>query len=561
MVKRILSFVCAVFLTLTFISCSDLQNNSASVSFKIPLEFFADQTDNGNNENATVFTVNASIFDGQIEKWSQSTKVSSDNDGTITNLPSFTFKALPAWRNLSIKISIFENNLKIYEYTTPSGQELRLRSGPNTIDLLLNRYKASPAVWIDKTSKNESLQSIQKLMQSVSYNSTSSKEALYTTSSSEEELLYAFDTNASLYLLSKTITTSDTTTSYSYILKEYTVDSSTLLYKENEKNINLKELSGSNNVLDFYYDSDNFYFLISNKPEASTSYSIYKTIIKIDNSDETVSYTLTTTSQFYINTNWSVTGTTITISELYGIAANKNTIVLSGLKDSGSREDTTQKNALLYGEITYDSKQGEETFSISGYAHIDTELADKKTSLQKSAKAGKTDVTVPDCNIKITDMQFGDGLGNYTDRLYVLLRMGFDNNSKISNTYTPLIYSSGALIEVNTTNWQTKLYGNNAKPQSANFACQKDGKETTVSGSVYAPNDNSNFWGPCAFAALVPKKIVIADDGTSHNSINNKIKNKDSLFEFDIESASISQGQEVSIGKVTENTGCSFSVE
>lgn len=55
---------------------------------------------------------------------------------------------------------------------------------------------------------------------------------------------------------------------------------------------------------------------------------------------------------------------------------------------------------------------------------------------------------------------------------------------------------------------------------------------------------NTAFFGPEKFCAVVPKKIVIVDDGFywKAGESDGVIKNKDSIVEFDIEGSTLARG-------------------
>jgi hypothetical protein len=131
--------------------------------------------------------------------------------------------------------------------------------------------------------------------------------------------------------------------------------------------------------------------------------------------------------------------------------------------------------------------------------------------------------------LTLTDMQIGDGLGNDTDNLYVLMRQySTDCIQPSANTY----YSRGALCKIDSSNTVTS-YGFSTTSIT-------DTKNTSYTTTFYTPGEspsNVAFYGPICFAAVNPKKLVIADDGFyyTNDGDNGTLTNKDGFLVFDID--------------------------
>lgn len=138
-------------------------------------------------------------------------------------------------------------------------------------------------------------------------------------------------------------------------------------------------------------------------------------------------------------------------------------------------------------------------------------------------------------SISITDLQFGDGLGDGTENVYALVK---ETSSSIgmNSPSTDYFYSRGALVKINATEGSTNILGWTSEVKELNYTynggsytdyyCTPDGADSTA------------FFGPEKFCAVVPKKIVIVDDGfywKAGDSGDGVIKNKDSIVEFDID--------------------------
>lgn len=144
-------------------------------------------------------------------------------------------------------------------------------------------------------------------------------------------------------------------------------------------------------------------------------------------------------------------------------------------------------------------------------------------------------------SISITDLQFGDGLGYGAENVYVLVK---EASSSIGMTSSDYFYSRGALVKINVTDGSTDIFGWTSEQKELSYTsndksytdyyCTPDGADLT----------NTAFFGPEKFCAVVPKKIVIVDDGFywKAGESDGVIKNKDSIVEFDIEGSTLARG-------------------
>lgn len=147
-------------------------------------------------------------------------------------------------------------------------------------------------------------------------------------------------------------------------------------------------------------------------------------------------------------------------------------------------------------------------------------------------------------SISITDLQFGDGLGDGTENVYALVKessrgLGF-------TTHPDYFYSRGALVKINTQNSSSiEKFGWTSEQKELKYTYNN--KDYT--DYYYIPDATdlatTAFFGPEKFCAVVPKKIVIVDDGfywKAGDSGDGTIKNKDSIVEFDIAGSTLTRG-------------------
>lgn len=145
-------------------------------------------------------------------------------------------------------------------------------------------------------------------------------------------------------------------------------------------------------------------------------------------------------------------------------------------------------------------------------------------------------------SISITDLQFGDGLGYGTEHVYALVKETSDGLG--FTTHPDYFYSRGALVQINATDGST----NNifcSKSEQKELSYNYNGNHYT--DYYYIPDgaDSTAFFGPEKFCAVVPKKIVVVDDGfywKAGDTGDGKIKNKDSIVEFDIAGSTLTRG-------------------
>lgn len=146
-------------------------------------------------------------------------------------------------------------------------------------------------------------------------------------------------------------------------------------------------------------------------------------------------------------------------------------------------------------------------------------------------------------SISITDLQFGDGLGYGTENVYALVKETSSAIGLISPS-TDYFYSRGALVKINATDGSfIEKFGWTSKQKELKYTY--NGKDYTDYYCTPDGADSTAFFGPEKFCAVVPKKIVIVDDGfywKAGDSGDGTIKNKDSIVEFDIDSSTLARG-------------------
>lgn len=369
----------------------------------------------------------------------------------------------------------------------------------------------SAAVWFDginASSSSSSSSTSYALKQLADDTDTSSPESEIVTATSST--LYCFDSSCNLWTGTYSSSNSQLTT------KEYSMIETTGLFNttQTESNENY-DLSTTSTPVDMSFDiktgylyvlyknSDDEYYITAIDTEYST---IYKDSTKIDINDGAAQ-----------------------------IAAYDNTVYIAG-----------NDHKIYSGKATL-TEGADATLSIENLSAITESFASSKFLSGWSSDNDESD------SLFITDLQVGDGLGNETSTLYALVREYAETISSGTN------YSRGALVTIDTSNNNSTTTYGWANVNAVNMT-DSDG---TTNDSLYAPTSNSinenggGFYGPTHFAAVVPKKLVILDDGISYEE-KGTLKNRDSLVEFDINGKSLSRGASVSATKPTYASGFSW---
>lgn len=426
--------------------------------------------------------------------------------------PVFTFEDLSAGMSITADVFIYEN--KILRYT--KSDSIKLNSGVNTLNLELAKYVSTPNVYIENYENQYTISLKQFLSES--------EESSQIGETTQQEFVYTFDSDGNLWTA-----TQDS-------LNKYSIDTTIGLYKEKpETTISLT--SYNNEVVnDISYDiNTGFLYIVTRNSyiyalnpneytptEDNAEYKIYRT----ENEYSLPSEGFANQIAVYNNTAY------ITEKDL-----NANTKIYKATVNFSENENETYI-------LTFNT---EET-PIKDISSLDI-LANHETE-----------------SVYIADLQIGDGLGNNTTTLYALTR---EYTSFIGNTYeenSPVlfpetVYSRGALVAIDLSDVTSSSPTYGWSTTTKNLSIQGP-NEDFYPGFLCAPSnssDNVEFYGPTKFAALVPKKLIILDDGITCNEQENSFKNKDSLVEFDIAKKSLSRTKENL--KVSKPDASSFTIE
>ncbi|GEM_PF-3162369 len=588
MVKHLFVFFSILCATFVLASCSDSLDNKSSVSFAISEAVFREvissdvsgDISNSDQGETKTYSVEVTVSWEKDQNRSKTETVSADSSGTIS-CPTFKFDDLPAGKTVKVEVSIYNGELLVYKTETP--EEIELKPGENACDLELTKCIADLVISIE--NKEEIAldgTASYKLVAQLSGDYDFKSETLIANTNTTlpiENLSIGKTVNLDVAIYKDTLCVYKMAKPKSITISETNEIAVTLenaistaavwinnvgvpaFYQSKSYDAEGNEFKGSGSCYTFDGDGNLWSAMSASDSSASTVYfckyvmesglytttedgnpfKTYTVSIGANQSvvdiywDNSILYALVkdsnnNTSTFYLN-SYTVNGNDNTLTsklnslEIKLTSEDATSPSLTTLAVHDSKVFVASERALA----VYLNKINVDSFSLMTFENVD--ISDSFSySVDYNTKMG------------VTDLQFGDGLGSSSDKLYALVRTCTWN---IPNSATA-IYSDGALIEIDIDSHTFIPYGFKTNA-AVSVVLQNTENSTDMTISLFCPTDNSgNFFGPTKFVALVPKKLVILDDGISISG--KKIKNNDSLFEFDIAKKTITKGVSVSAG-------------
>lgn len=582
MLKRfiaIFSIICAGFV---LGSCSDSLDRTSSVSFKLSDSFFREALNSSvSDSSAGDISDEPAATEEYIVRvtvnWDNGNRFNERNvvrneDGKI-DCPEFTFDDLPVGKTVKIDVYISCGGNTIYSMEKPF--ETTLKAGKNTCSVTLEKQVADVSISIENKDSLK-LDSSYKLIVEITDSSNKTAKSEYPVCDGN---VYKIAENK---LIGETLEISVSVYNNSLCLYKTLEPHSVAVAKENNVQVTLSNAVSTAAVWQNRM-SGNSYELFQNKS--------YK------DSQETDSLAALNYNGMYTfdgNGNlWTVTVDADTNAMNFNMyAMNSNELIYnSDFTKSYSIDLKDEEPVDIYWDddtlyiLFNDNDDSENPYNVKSYkiedesfsqksedaltvvetdepvtlaVHDKTIIVASKTSvyyaISESEKSGKivdlsTKINVSNGSIPlITDLQFGDGLGNDTDKLYVLVRNNPDFGKPDDTSTVVNVYSCGALIEINMDSYVSQMYGYEQKSESISVSASSKKYTCNIVSPGATTLDSSHFYGPYKFVALSPKKLVILDDGicvkTDDNG-NNKFTNNDALFEFDIANNTLTRGASV----------------
>lgn len=589
MLKRIVLFFSILCAGLILNSCSESLDRTSSVSFKLSDSFFREALNSGSisiPEAAKEYVVKVSISWDNQNRFERG-KVTFDEKGKIV-CPEFTFEDLPAGKTVTIDVSISCGGTVIYSMKKPVEQELK--AGPNECSVTLEKQVADVAISIE----NKDSLTLDKSCKLFVEITDSSNKTVKSEPPIDETNVYTIAQNKTI---GEELTIEVSVYNNNNLCLYKTLEPvSATVDKENNIKVTLSNAVSTaavwqNRTNDGYVDTDTYY-LFQNKA--------YDTEAVSDFFASCITYTFSADGKLValnsiVNNNDNSKTLNFSVYELnldtliYDTEpANTFTLSLSNALsvqiidiycDSGYlyilKED---QGANLYSVTRYliekgtsdelpvyadDSKPSCTALAVKGdMIFISSSTASLPEILYKNFNDKSSsyfyevplslDIKVSDAaEFVVTDLQFGDGFGNDTDKLYALVRNApdFSRPNPVLDDTVVNVHSSGALVEINLENYAAPvlfMYGYKSVPETVEVT--KCPCLISSPGAMAISKDNPNFYGPYKFAALSPRKLVILDDGicvTTDANEGNKFANNDALFEFDIANKTLTRGADV----------------
>lgn len=239
---------------------------------------------------------------------------------------------------------------------------------------------------------------------------------------------------------------------------------------------------------------------------------------------------------------------------VYAVSTGSEPAVVARAQiDSSNLKTTTLTNIAVNGNDFYFADKFCNVYKATGTVTSDSIAIETPTLVKELATSDILegyDSSKYDTydSISITDLQFGDGLGDGTEHVYALVK---ETSWGLGFNHSDYFYSRGALVKINATDGSfEEKFGWTSEQKELNYTYNDKNYTDYYCTPDATDSSNTAFFGPEKFCAVVPKKIVIVDDGfywKAGDSGDGTIKNKDSIVEFDIagstltrESASIS---------------------
>lgn len=501
--------IALIFFTL---SCSNNTQQQSSLNFSISKNLIRTIT----NESSSDLSLKISISGDTVTEKSFSIQKDSISDET----QSFTVENLTAGQTVSVDVSVFCGTIQYYK--TKETKTLTLVEGNNSVDIVLEKTLKSAAVWFDGINNYNCYYDLMQLsdyMQTPEVYNSLVCDFIYDPTTSTP--IYCFDKSCNLW-------TATTELRDALLLSKYKMQFSEGLYDTTEDlSYIISEIT--NSPKDITYDIKNNYLYVLVGDENS-NYTLYQLTL----GDEPTINASTTIS---ITDSSSTDGRSETLTQ---IAAYDETIYVG-----------TASGKIYYNTTAF--SVSEKSLNVTFDSSIDFTKKVSNFELVKDSYGSEYDNN--NYYTSITDLQIGDGLGHETTTLYALVRdycVYYPNYQKDNAEECPL-YSRGYLIEVPLNNLKSSSF------EYFGFSTEKTIITDGVSyGVLYAPRASTSvsFYGPTHFAAVVPKKLVILDDGISYKE-QSKFDNKDSFVEFDIEEKALTRGAKIS---ATTSTVSSYTI-
>lgn len=539
MVKRLFVFFSILCAALVLGSCSDSLENKSSLAFEVSEAFFRNVVGDSvstDGSGQTSYTVKVTVSWEKKQNMVQEQSATVNDSGEVS-CPTFTFKDLPTGKTVSVDVSIYSGNVLVYKTETPV--EKQLVAGENNCTVELTKCVSDVVISIQNKDEIK-LDSAKEYKLRATFSGDYERKSEWTLTSADNTFsvenldigksveldVAVYSGNLCVYKTESPVLITIAEKNGIAVTLENAISTAAVWMNKisiptfyQSERYDSAEMEFKGNFSYYTFDSDGNLWIVKSAPAASES-KVYFYEYVMDSG----LYTTTEDGEPYtvtIGANQSVVDIYWDNSTLYALVkdGNNDTPVfylnsytikgdelsagLSSLQINLPSENTTSPSLSTL--AVHDSKvvvASEDSSSVfvnditTGNFLVDFIKIDSINSSEFSDA----------CDVCITDLQFGDGLGNYTDKIYALVKIKNkpDNGNQITSDMNP-IYSTGSLVEMDATSYKLKTFGNSSKIQEVTLLSSGN----DVQCNFYCPDidsDVENFFGPTKFVALVPKK-------------------------------------------------------
>ncbi len=493
--KTLFKFIGIVALSAGICGCSALFRTNAdaevgSVSLVLDTHRFAADT-------------RAATFDKTELQVSLQGDYSAEQTVTVSgSQAAVSFAEIPVGSSVSVHISGQTEGDSSFYYG--SSTPVTIQKGQNTVVVPIEAKRSTPYVlWHAAT--NSEMNTQRGLYATQTLKNFNAKPTVEFDNASEF-MGFCFDNDANLYIIHRI---SDTTSEVTITLKKYAYSEKDASYNPELASRPLTDLTANTHSLFVTCDNDNLYIATGRETSDSSPIALYYA------PRETALETSAKYKQIPADIDNSAA------VELTAIAAADGTIYLaySYTPNSASSNDTDLPTS---------------TITIAAYGTDGTKKAEASDVANMLGLETRADV-----DTQISDLLVQDGV------LYALISQLSNSLINIpsdseNDPQQYLYYSRGGVAKFSASNLTPdKSFGENG---IRGWTTEK--RELTSSSTVtgYWPaQDATSFYGPVRFAAIRPKKLVIADDGASIENADQPCEQKNAIMEIDLASATLTR--------------------
>ncbi|AEE17743.1 hypothetical protein [Treponema brennaborense] len=452
--------------------------------------------------HATGTDTRAAVFSGANLQISLTGDYRAEQTVTVSgSQAAVRFEGIPVGSSVRVRVSGQTSDERSFFYGNSS--TVTIRKGQNTVVVPIEAKRSTPYVLWNKAPSTQ----IYGLYATQTPDKISTATEPTVKFENESEFMgFCFDNDANLYIIHRI--SSDTSSEVTITLKKYEYSEKDASYNPEPASRPLTDLTANTHSLFVTCDNDNLYIATGRETSDPSPVALYYAPRK----------TALETSEYEPIPTVIANSAAV---ELTAIAAADGIVYVaynSSTESAGTDGSTDSDTIGSTGSDTFQSN----TISIAAYGTDGkkAEASDVANMLGLETRA--------DVDTQISDLLVQDGV------LYVLI----SQTGELSDPYC--YYSRGGVAKFSPSDLKpnTSFGSNGILGWTAN-AQKIESSSSSNPIDCYWPATAANaFYGPMRFAAIRPKKLVIADDGVTIEEENNQasIKQKNAIVEINLDS-------------------------